>query len=126
MKYCSRCLYPENAKPTIIIDEEDGLCSGCRYHESRAKIDVNWDERRKMFEQILEEAKNVPIVNPNNCAYCHKKLNLLYFKCRCESYFCSKHRQPEEHSCTFDFKSVGIRKLSEENPLVQGDKFHRL
>ena len=25
MKYCARCLYPENAKPTIIIDDEDGI-----------------------------------------------------------------------------------------------------
>ena len=33
MKYCARCLYPENAKPTIIFDE-DGICSGCRYIES--------------------------------------------------------------------------------------------
>ena len=59
MKYCSRCLYPQNAKPTIIIDDEDGLCSGCRYHESRVKLEVNWDERRKMFEEILNEAKKM-------------------------------------------------------------------
>lgn len=59
MKYCSRCLYPENAKPTIIIDDEDGICSGCKYHESRIKLEVNWTERRSMFEDILNEAKNM-------------------------------------------------------------------
>lgn len=59
MKYCSRCLYPQNAKPTIIIDDEDGLCSGCRYHESRAKLEINWDERKLMFEKILDEAKKL-------------------------------------------------------------------
>lgn len=55
MQYCARCLYPINAKPTIIFDEE-GVCSGCRYHESRQKLEIDWDERRAMFEQILDEA----------------------------------------------------------------------
>src|SRR5687768_8365555 len=59
MKYCSRCLYPENAKPTILIDEEDGLCSGCRYHESRTKLEVDWDERKIKFEAIVNEAKRM-------------------------------------------------------------------
>jgi N-acetyl sugar amidotransferase len=59
MRYCARCLYPENAKPTIIFDE-DCICSGCRYHESRSKkLDINWDERSDMFRDILEEAKRM-------------------------------------------------------------------
>ena len=59
MRYCARCLYPENAKPTIIFDDE-GVCSGCRYHESRSKqLDINWGEREIMFVQILEEAKRM-------------------------------------------------------------------
>ena len=58
MDYCARCLYPANAKPTIILDEE-GVCSGCRYHESRDASDVDWDERRETFEQILEEARTM-------------------------------------------------------------------
>lgn len=56
MRYCARCLYPENARPTIIFDD-DGVCSGCRYHESRKQLEINWDDRRKIFEDILEEAK---------------------------------------------------------------------
>jgi N-acetyl sugar amidotransferase len=59
MKYCSRCLYPENAKPTIIFDEEDGICSGCKYHESRMKLEIDWEEREKIFEDILSEAKKM-------------------------------------------------------------------
>lgn len=54
MEYCKRCLYPENAKPTIIFDD-DGVCSGCRYHESRAKID--WIDRQKILKEILDENK---------------------------------------------------------------------
>lgn len=59
MKYCARCLYPENARPTIIFDDE-GVCSGCRYHESRSKqLDIDWKEREAIFVQILDEAKRM-------------------------------------------------------------------
>ncbi|WDP89714.1 MAG: N-acetyl sugar amidotransferase [Desulfobacter sp.] len=57
MRYCARCLYPENAKPTILLDDEDGICSGCKYHESRQTLEIDWDEREKIFRQILEEAR---------------------------------------------------------------------
>ena len=58
MKYCARCLYPENARPTIIFDDE-GICSGCRYHESRNQLEIDWNEREVMLQQILEEAKQL-------------------------------------------------------------------
>ena len=54
--YCKRCLYPSNAKPTIIFDN-DGVCSGCRYHEQRFKIKIDWTERKKLLDNIIEEAK---------------------------------------------------------------------
>lgn len=58
MEYCARCLYPANAKPTIIFDDE-GVCSGCRYHESRANLEVHWDERESMLAQLLDDAKEM-------------------------------------------------------------------
>ena len=58
MEYCARCLYPANAKPTIILDEE-GVCSGCRYHESRAHVETNWEERERMLVQVLDEARRM-------------------------------------------------------------------
>ena len=58
MEYCARCLYPANAKPTIILDDE-GVCSGCRYHESRKHLEIDWEERQEVFEEILDEAKKL-------------------------------------------------------------------
>jgi N-acetyl sugar amidotransferase len=52
MRYCARCLYPENAKPTIIFDEQ-GICSGCRHHEARLTID--WGERERWLRDLLTE-----------------------------------------------------------------------
>jgi N-acetyl sugar amidotransferase len=54
MEYCARCLYPANAKPGIIFDDQ-GVCSGCRYHESR--LGINWEERQKMLKEFLEVCK---------------------------------------------------------------------
>ncbi|TCS70134.1 N-acetyl sugar amidotransferase [Sulfuritortus calidifontis] len=71
MEYCSRCLYPANAKPTIIFDEEDGVCSGCNYHASRESrlANIDWDERERMFARICEEAKRLAKErgNPYDC-----------------------------------------------------------
>src|SRR3546814_5742399 len=42
--------------PTLFRSEE-GVCSGCRYHEGRKSSEVDWDDRRESFEQILDEAR---------------------------------------------------------------------
>ena len=65
MNYCARCLYPENTKPTLILDDQY-ICSGCRYQESKSKIQIDWNEREKMFSKIIDEAKNEKIKRGNN------------------------------------------------------------
>lgn len=66
MRYCARCVYPENARPTIIFDDE-GVCSGCRLHESRPKID--WEDRKELLKNILEEYREKARANgsPYDC-----------------------------------------------------------
>ncbi|MDC2981231.1 N-acetyl sugar amidotransferase [SAR116 cluster bacterium] len=66
MKYCKRCVYPANAKPGIILDEE-GVCSGCRLIESRPTID--WASREKMLADILNQykARQRAKGNPYDC-----------------------------------------------------------
>lgn len=54
MRYCARCTFPENARPTIIFDDE-GVCSGCRVSES--KQEINWEEREVWFKEMMEEYK---------------------------------------------------------------------
>lgn len=59
MRYCQRCVYPENTKPSILFDEE-GVCSGCRLIESRKDFvqnKIDWDAREKQFREILEQYK---------------------------------------------------------------------
>lgn len=33
----------------------------------------------------------------SKCKTCKRKLGISGIKCKCNSYFCNKHRLPEEH-----------------------------
>jgi N-acetyl sugar amidotransferase len=50
MKYCKRCLYPENHPLGICLDER-GVCSGCRIHEEKDRL--NWNSRLEKLKSIL-------------------------------------------------------------------------
>lgn len=52
MRYCSRCLYPENHPLNLVFDDE-GVCSGCRVHEEKDTLD--WEERRELLRGIFDE-----------------------------------------------------------------------
>ena len=56
MKYCKRCLYPEN-HPLNITFDEDGVCSGCRVHEEKDSLD--WQSRFDKLKSILSNYKNI-------------------------------------------------------------------
>lgn len=51
VKFCVRCTMP-STRPRIEFDA-DGVCSACRYHETKAAVD--WDERRREFAELLKE-----------------------------------------------------------------------
>lgn len=55
MKYCNRCLYPQN-HPLGITFNEQGICSGCLVHEE--KDILNWQERGKLLGEILDSFRN--------------------------------------------------------------------
>jgi N-acetyl sugar amidotransferase len=55
MRYCNRCLYPEN-HPLNIIFDEDGICSGCRVHEEKDTLD--WAPRFEKLKNLLESYRN--------------------------------------------------------------------
>lgn len=55
MRYCSRCLYPENHPFGIVFDDE-GVCSGCRVHEEKDALD--WSARRRALDVIVDPYRN--------------------------------------------------------------------
>ena len=67
----------------------------------------------------------------NRCAVesCNKKLSLSQIsigKCKCENVFCSSHRNPEDHNCTYDFKMEGKKRLEIDNPKVEHQKIDKI
>lgn len=54
MKFCNRCLYPENHALNIIFDSE-GVCSGCRVHEEKYEID--WSAKEIELDTLLSQYK---------------------------------------------------------------------
>lgn len=55
MKYCKRCLYPENHPLGLTFDER-GVCSGCLVHEEKYEID--WKKKHQEFEKLLSQYRN--------------------------------------------------------------------
>ena len=61
------------------------------------------------------------------CFLCSKKLGLASnYTCRCGKNFCGKHRYPETHTCTYDFKTEGRKLLEKNNPLVVAPKLPKI
>lgn len=55
MRYCKRCLYPENHPLHLTLDDE-GVCSGCRVHEEKDELD--WWERSEKLKHIFDTYRN--------------------------------------------------------------------
>lgn len=64
----------------------------------------------------------------NRCILCKKKVYLTYFSCICnrEAIFCSKHRYPHSHECSYDYKTKQQVKLTKENPIIVKEKFEKI
>ncbi|XP_016516140.1 zinc finger A20 and AN1 domain-containing stress-associated protein 4 [Nicotiana tabacum] len=78
------------------------------------------------YQVQLDTAIKTPQVQSNRCATCRKRVGLTSFKCRCGVTFCGSHRYPEQHGCTFDYKSMGRVAIAMANPLIKGEKLHKI
>ncbi|KAE8673039.1 Zinc finger A20 and AN1 domain-containing stress-associated protein 6 [Hibiscus syriacus] len=77
--------------------------------------------------EIAPEAEQLPQQQqPNRCMVCRKRVGLTGFKCKCGTTFCGSHRYPENHGCTFDFKTVGRVEIARANPVVKADKLDKI
>ena len=56
-------------------------------------------------KKTKKDKKDKKTKKQKKCIICNKKLSLTDQKCRCGIIFCSRHRLPEQHNCTYDFKT---------------------
>ena len=61
------------------------------------------------------------------CLTCNKKVGIVPYTCRCniEYIFCSKHRLPSKHNCSFDYKNFKKNKIENDNPKIEFDKINK-
>jgi len=62
----------------------------------------------------------------NRCFVCKKKLGLTGFTCRCGRLFCAVHRYTDKHDCSFDYKAMGEKEISEANPVIVAAKLNKI
>lgn len=55
MQICTRCLYT-SAHPLNLTFDDEGVCSGCRVHEEKDRID--WSERSDKLRDLLHAYRN--------------------------------------------------------------------
>jgi len=61
------------------------------------------------------------------CHSCKKKIGIACrYQCRCGLVFCTTHRYPETHDCTFDYKTEGRNKIREANPVIVARKIQEI
>ncbi|CAI9259373.1 unnamed protein product [Lactuca saligna] len=62
----------------------------------------------------------------NRCAKCNRRVGLTGFTCRCGITCCGTHRYPEQHGCTFDYKTMGREAIAKANPVIKAVKLQKI
>lgn len=59
------------------------------------------------------------------CNRCKKKA-LILNECKCSKKFCIPCRYPEVHECSFDYKEHGAIQITNNNPIIAGEKISKI
>jgi len=72
---------------------------------------------------ICEKKSSIGRCNIDGCT---KKLGIMPFICRCQKEYCAKHRMPETHECTFNYKTFGREALLKTNQKIDFVKVEKI
>jgi len=98
---------------------------------------IGLNEPVEQLPIIKKETNNINLNNDTkfnlkknicNLVDCERKLSLVEstIKCRCQNTFCTKHRLPKAHNCTYDYKLDHKRQLEENLVKVIADKIQKI
>ena len=77
------------------------LCYKC-YND----LFISGAENHGGLDNNVANSEVVDQLTENRCKNCNREVGLTGFKCRCGNLFCDRHRLPEDHACTQDFKAA--------------------
>jgi hypothetical protein len=87
---------------------------------------VNENQDMKQSKKKGKKKKRKSEKHPGKyCVICDKKLKITSTKCRCGNKYCSLHRLPEDHLCSFDYK-ISDHKLYERTHGLGGGLFNKV
>ncbi|KAK2971754.1 hypothetical protein RJ640_022893 [Escallonia rubra] len=115
---CSKCYkqYRAEAVPKACMEENPST-------KTSATVVTTDDTSSSMKSMVSSAAVGGASKARIRCQCCKKRVGVTGgFGCRCGGVFCGMHRYPEEHVCTFDFKSTGRAVLAKQNPVLIGDQ----
>lgn len=61
----------------------------------------------------------------NKCEHCLRKTHFTV-QCKCGKHFCINHRDPGDHTCSFNHQEAFKKYLQQNNPVVQTCKFTKI
>ncbi|KAL5725544.1 hypothetical protein ACHQM5_008679 [Ranunculus cassubicifolius] len=131
---CSKCYRDSvintelNASAKTAIEKSLDLTSTTPTEKKGISLDCTSTSvaNEEVSEVAVKAEDDLTVKKKNRCLSCNKKVGLLGFDCKCGSTFCSMHRYPEKHECTFDFKAKGRELIAKSNPLVKADKLEKM
>ncbi|ALH23333.1 AN1-like Zinc finger containing protein [Chrysochromulina ericina virus CeV-01B] len=62
----------------------------------------------------------------SRCPICNKKIKLTDIQCKCGIIFCSLHRYPDMHDCSFNFKVNERNFIEKNNPKIIPNKITKI
>lgn len=79
---------------------------------------ITWPEADTVSDRVV----GCPLAC--RCYCCNKKVGFTGIECRCGFVYCGTHRYPDQHSCTFDFKTHDRENL--QKVVMGGGEFSKI
>jgi N-acetyl sugar amidotransferase len=117
MRYCLRCIYPENHPLGLVLDRQ-GVCSGCRIHEEKDCLD--WKLRREKLRILLNSYKSSPGQGGYDCIIPVSGARDSYFIFHTIKHVFGMNPLLVTYNKHYN-TSVGIRNLAYLRTLIGGD-----
>ena len=113
-------------------DKLNGMCSQC-FQKEKEKAAVKKTGKQRWLRvgrqlhavYLFSTGKQVEQSNKGRCFVCTKRLPVP-IECRCRRTFCSTHRYPLDHQCSYDAQSDQKRRLRRQLILMQSSKMDKI
>lgn len=124
--YCSKCFKTVNPQVEEQVVKKDVETKVEIKVVENVGFNVETMVKKNVEKPAEETVEKVTKRKVARCVTCKKKVGIYGFSCKCNGYYCTEHRYPEVHECTFDYKNEGRNKLTRENPTVVAAKINKL